>query len=59
LRVNLMRRLAAFDLLYYRAALWKHGGFNVLNDINETNQGQRFETGYFYRELTQQDEIQP
>ena len=31
--------LAAFDLLYYRAALRKHDGINALNDINETNHG--------------------
>jgi hypothetical protein len=27
--------LAAFDLLYYRAALRIHDKLNVLNDINE------------------------
>jgi regulatory protein YycI of two-component signal transduction system YycFG len=38
LRVNLMRLLAAFELLYYHAALRKHDRVNVLNDIKETNQ---------------------
>ncbi len=33
LRVNLMRRLAAFDWLYYCATLWKHDRFFVLSDI--------------------------
>ncbi len=33
LRVNLMHLLAAFELLYYCAALWKRNRFNVLNDI--------------------------
>jgi hypothetical protein len=47
LRVNLMRRLAAFDLLNYRAALWKHGGFNILNDPNETNRDSDLELVIF------------
>ncbi len=42
-----MRRLAAFDLLNYRAALWKHGGFNILNDLNETNRDSGLELVIF------------
>jgi hypothetical protein len=56
LRVNLMRLLAAFDLLYYCAALWKNDRFNVLNDIMETNQDKRFGACYFSRQLSKQDE---
>ncbi len=58
LRVNLMRLLAAFDLLYYCAALWKHDGFNVLNDIKETNQDKQFDASYFSRKLPEQEETQ-
>jgi hypothetical protein len=38
LRVNLMHLLAAFELLYYRATLWKYDRFDDLNDIKKTNQ---------------------
>jgi hypothetical protein len=58
LRVNLMRLLAAFDLLYYCAALWKHDRFNVLNDIKETNQDKQFDASYFSRKLPEQEETQ-
>jgi hypothetical protein len=50
LRVNLMRLLAAFELLYYHAALRKHDRLNELNDIKETNQDKWFDACYFSRE---------
>ena len=53
-----MHRLAAFDLLYYRAVFRKHDSFNVLNDIKETNQKQPFDVDYFSREVPEQDETQ-
>jgi hypothetical protein len=58
LRVNLMRLLAAFELLYYCAALWKNDRFNVLNDIKETNQDKRFDACYFSRKSPKQEETQ-
>ena len=56
LRVNLMRWLAAFDWLYYRAVFRKQDSFNVLNEIKETNQKQPFDAYYFSRELPKQEE---
>ncbi len=53
-----MPRLAAFDLLYYRAVFRKHDSFNVLNEIKETNQRQPFDDYYFSRESSKQDENQ-
>jgi hypothetical protein len=58
LRVNLMRLLAAFELLYYCAALWKYDRFNVLNDIKKTNQDKQFDACYFSRKLPEQEETQ-
>ena len=50
--------LAAFNLLYYCAVLWKHDSFNALNDIKETNQKQPFDVDYFSREVSEQGETQ-
>jgi hypothetical protein len=50
-------QVSRFDLLYYRAELWKHNRFNVLNDINETNQDKRFDASYFSSELPKQDKL--
>ena len=43
LRVNLMRWLAAFALLYYCAVFRKHDSFFVLTNIKETNLKQQFD----------------
>ncbi len=53
-----MRWLAAFNLLYYCAVLWKYDSFNVLNDIKKTNQKQPFDADCFSREVPEQDEPQ-